>query len=132
MLTCSSPGNACQKSSTTHPLVMLGRRSGQWMSVTDPEDSGNGDTTTTSPQIKQQRYVAGTRTMADSFTMAVLPFSKDKTLLEKYKNTAGGLRESRSQETFAFCCHSNATSTSGIGKLLESRSLLLARVVKRS
>ncbi|KAJ9120209.1 hypothetical protein QFC22_003109 [Naganishia vaughanmartiniae] len=72
---------------------MLGRRSGQWLSVSDPEDSGNGDTmTSTSPQIKQQQYVPGTRTMADSFTMAVLPFSKDKTLLEKYKNTAGGLR----------------------------------------
>lgn len=33
--------------------------------------------------------------MADSFTMAVLPFSTDRELLEKFKNPNGGLRESK-------------------------------------
>jgi hypothetical protein len=83
--------NACQKTSTTHPLVMLGRRSGPWLDATSATE--NSSTSSTTPETRQQRVEAGTRTMADSFTMAVLPFSTDGELLEKFKNPNGGLRE---------------------------------------
>jgi hypothetical protein len=82
-----SSEKACQKSSTTHPLVMLGRRSGPWLDASAVEENGNGN------GGRQQRVEAGTRVMADSFTVAVLPFSTDKDLVEKYKNPRGGLSE---------------------------------------
>lgn len=71
---------------------MLGRRSGPWLDASTAAETTNGVASTTS-ETRQQRVEAGTRTMADSFTMAVLPFSTDGELLEKFKNTNGGLRE---------------------------------------
>lgn len=71
---------------------MLGRRSGPWLDASAVEENGNGvgDAAALS-HCRQQRVEAGTRVMADSFTVAVLPFSTDKGLVEKYKNPRGGL-----------------------------------------
>lgn len=60
------------------------------------EENGNGNADVSAlSQTRQQRVEAGTKVMADSFTVAVLPFSTDKDLVEKYKNPRGGLSESR-------------------------------------
>jgi hypothetical protein len=60
------------------------------------EDYGNENADPSAlSQTRQQRVEAGTKVMADSFTVAVLPFSTDKDLVEKYKNPRGGLSESR-------------------------------------